>query len=391
MGLNQKTHSVPNLFQEITQPQLDHSNHMVPLPPPPTPPPPPPPPTVIPSVQSSNIYAAPITNFKTSNQSFTHLKKAGHFHNSASSDTLVQEECPNSNDLNDECEIDYDMATEGNNNYIEPAIDYDQPKMSTFNQNKPPNSSSNLIMMLNRPGNNTPSPLTPRQLKQRNTAKRNSISCRSSSSTPTLNDSIVSNSSFTQQQLSDLQFLQSQKFDSDFIQTTQDLFSRYPYAKISISVTVSSYQSNVNSQNQVHTTQTTRQIEIDKQMFDKITSLQSQAQMTPQKIQPQTPIRTSSSLTPTTNAATTKYHSFSSISSSSPSSSSASSSSSSSAYDSVTNIESKQEDLNEAIKRVANEHIMKRQQMMGSSKEEKPQQQQESFSYKAAATLKLNK
>ena len=267
MGLNQKTHSVPNLFQETNLPQ-QHSNHMVPLPPPPTPPPPPP--TIIPSIQNPNIYAAPNANFKTSNHNdalLTHLKRQG-VHNSASSDTLVQEECSDENKF-DECEIDYDMTLEANNNYIEPAVDYDQPKMSTFNQNKPPTSNSNLIMMLNRPGNNTPSPLTPRQLKQRNTAKRNSISCRSSSSTPTLNDSFTSNSSFTQQQLSDLQFLQSQKFDSDFIQTTQDLFSRYPYAKISISVTVSSYQSNMNTQNQVHTTQTTRQIEIDKQMFDR--------------------------------------------------------------------------------------------------------------------------
>ena len=405
MGLHQKTHSVPNLFHTANVSCVtSHSNHMVPLPPPPAPPPPPA--SSIPPPQSSHIYSSPSSNFNESNHSdasftISNFKKNG-FQNSASSDTLVQEE-------SNECPVDYEASPEKLSAFIEPAVDYDQPKLSTFNQTKSPatqngnnnlssSSTSNLIVLLNR-SNAAPSPLTPRQIKQRNVAKRGSIPCRSSSSTPTLNESFVATATtatFTQQQLTDLNFLQSQKFDADFIQTTQDLFSRYPNAKISISVTVSSFQTNPQSQQQIQTKQTTRQIEIDKAMFERINSLNQhavavQASSPDQlvaKIQPQTPVRTTSTLTTPTGLSASKYNSFSSLSSSnSPSSSSSSSSYSSSAYDSSVNIEHVNQvvDLKEEIRRAASEHVLKRQINFNATciETNKTSQQPTAFSYKS--------
>jgi hypothetical protein len=448
LTVSKKTHSVPNLFDcadsvsdqssvdQATQQLLaaHASTHMVPLPPPCSLPPPPPA-SVIPAPPTS-IYAAPIfqpiANVGNSKQS--------RVHSSPSSDTLVHEENGSVSERPfDDLEIDYDLnsnedPTSNAATYIEPAVDYDQPKLlSTFNNpNKTAsqtvtqanNSNSNLIMVMNRgsptsAATSTPSPLTPRQIKQRNIAKRSSIPCRSSSSTPTLNDSInslnnsdsaISNSAsssssssssqFSAQQLSDLHFLQSQKFDADFIGTTRDLFSRYPHAKISISVTVSSTQTNSQSRQQT-STQTTRQIEIDKPMFDRIASLQLPHSTTAtttssSKVQPQTPIRTSSALTSSSPAPNTTAHSLSSLSSSSsPSSSSSASSYSSSNYDSAINMEPaakssepKTEDLHEAIKRVANEKL-KRQQQQQQQLEDSSNKPNQQTSFKAAAVHKL--
>ncbi|RNA43764.1 hypothetical protein BpHYR1_031297 [Brachionus plicatilis] len=168
------------------------------------------------------------------------------------------------------------------NNSMEPPVDYDQ--------------ETNLVMMAPK---NATSPLTPRQLKQRNSAKRTSTI-----------------------QKSDCQFLQGQKFDQEFLQTSKDLFLRYPTAKISISVSDGDQP---------------RQIEIDRQMFDKLYKSQ----------QPQTPIRTTSVLT--------ALNSFT-LNSSLPSSSSPSSvSSASSAYDTAM-ADTPPLGLNEAIKKAALEH-----------------------------------
>lgn len=280
LSIHQKTMSVPNLFQaSLTSP--------TPAPPPPT----------VPSIphithSSKNRNTAPLA--PTPNT----------FQNSASSDTLINQETntPDSdpesyeppNDYEDSnLQEEYDESYSTANN--EPAVDYDDTSntsMSTFTK---PNN--NLIMMMINKNATSSSPLTPRQIKQRNTAKRNSIP---KSLSPT-------------QQI-DLAFLQSQKFDQEFIQTTKELFVRYPTAKISLSVTVaSSSQDNQLSESQ------TRQIEIDRFMFEKLTA---NANL---KIQPQTPIRTTSVLTNTLN---------NSISSSSPSSGSTSSACSSSVYES---------------------------------------------------------
>ena len=197
----------------------------------------------------------------------------------------------------DESDITLDSYHKVND--LEPVIDYDQTslcsvnsankvQMSTFNHtNTPPSPSgtktnTNLILMMlkqqqqqqqQQTANNSSSPLTPRQIKQRNTAKRNSIP-RSSSSNPQV-------APLTAQQQRDLSFLQTQKFEADFIQTTKDLFARYPNAKISISVTVSSIQQNGSSASstsgggqQLVQTQSTRQIEIDRLMFEKICTFQ---------------------------------------------------------------------------------------------------------------------
>ena len=174
--------------------------------------------------------------------------------------------------------------------------------MSTFNHNTnlPPSSTnangkanSNLILMMLKQQQqqqqqqqqtaqqqqSNSSPLTPRQIKQRNTAKRNSIP-RSSSSNQTATMTVQpppilnTNQSLTAQQQSDLSFLQTQKFEKDFIQTTKDLFARYPNAKISISVTVSQIQNGTSQQPTVVQTQSTRQIEIDRVMFEKICTFQ---------------------------------------------------------------------------------------------------------------------
>ena len=196
--------------------------------------------------------------------------------------------------------VDYDQTSlcslNSNNNNNKVA------QMSTFNHvannnnNNIPASPSNktnnnlILMMLKQQQQqqqqqqqNNSSPLTPRQIKQRNTAKRNSIPRSSSSnqlttaSTTTGSTSSVilnTNQSLTPQQQSDLSFLQTQKFEKDFIQTTKDLFARYPNAKISISVTVSQIQNGTSQQPTVVQTQSTRQIEIDRLMFDKICTFQ---------------------------------------------------------------------------------------------------------------------
>ena len=221
--------------------------------------------------------------------------------NSASSDTLVQDEPIESNEKRIAEEI--------------PDLDPEPTRqMSTFNQGKAKT-------------NGAASPLTPRQIKQRNSAKRNSIP-RSNSS----NSSIVSSSSsdsssvsLNGQQQTDLAFLQTQKFDVEFMQTTRELFTHYPNAKISISVTVLSLLGE-NGQGMA----TPRQIEIDKPMFEKIVASQAKPQL-----QPPAPIRTTSTL-------------------SSPCSTPPSSASSN--YETPAG-----NDLAEAIKRTAAEHLMKRQ------------------------------
>lgn len=221
--------------------------------------------------------------------------------NSASSDTLVQDEPIESEEKRGVEEIT-DLDPEPTR------------QMSTFNQGKTKTNGS-------------ASPLTPRQIKQRNSAKRNSIP-RSTSS----NSSIVSSSSsdsssvsLNGQQQADLAFLQTQKFDMEFMQTTRELFTHYPNAKISISVTVLSLLGE-NGQGMA----TPRQIEIDKPMFEKIAASQAKPQS-----QPPAPVRTTSTL-------------------SSPCSTPPSSSSS--AYEVPIG-----NDLAEAIKRTAAEHLMKRQ------------------------------
>lgn len=460
--------SVPNLFEaEQSQSLVDAaaqqllaahaSSHMLPLPPPP-------PASVIPAPPTGSIYASP------SYPSCSRQQLPPGVRSSLSSDTLSNHEENNSGSERpfDELEIDYELGRDESAlaAYIEPAVDYEQPaKLSTFNNSKAqqpqpqphsqPHSQPHpqpqpLIMMMSRcpttlatpspsslaPGSTTPSPLTPRQIKQRNIAKRGSNPCRSSSSTPTLNDSLTSlnnststsndstssSSQFSAQQLSDLQFLQSQKFDAEFIGTTRDLFARYPHAKISISVTVSSTQTNSQSRQQT-STQTTRQIEIDKPMFDRIASLQLQPPPSPppppasnnnnnntsptsSKVQPQTPMRTSSALTTSSTptaatAATTPSlsslsNSLSSSSSSSPSSCASASSYSSSNYDSAISMEParnndspKTEDLHEAIKRVAHEKL-KRQQQLQQQQQDSQDNKAQQTSFKAAAVHKLN-
>jgi hypothetical protein len=152
------------------------------------------------------------------------------------------------------------------------------------------------------------SPLTPRQIKQRNTAKRNSISKTNGAallcSTGNTNNS-EETSHFTPTQLRDLAFLQSQRFDAEFIKTTNELFIRYPSAKISISV-VNSSSAMVNS---TAAPQVARQVEIDRAMFDKICAYQAGQLAAPvppppvavnkPKLQPQTPVRTTSVLSET--------------------------------------------------------------------------------------------
>jgi len=176
--------------------------------------------------------------------------------------------------------------------------------MSTFNHgaNMPPSptnvsvnnkANSNLILMMlkqqQQQQQNNSSPLTPRQIKQRNTAKRNSIPRSSSSNllnTMTVQPPAIlnTNQSLTPQQQSDLSFLQTQKFEKDFIQTTKDLFARYPNAKISISVTVSQIQNGTSQHPAVVQTQSTRQIEIDRLMFEKICTFQQIQPLSKRKI-----------------------------------------------------------------------------------------------------------
>lgn len=212
-------------------------------------PPPPPPPPTVPSISHRT--------HSSKNRSMLALSPTAY------SDIYSTPNIDQS-DSNDKHDLD-------NSFEAEPPIDYEQ--------------ETNLVMMAPK---NATSPLTPRQLKQRNSAKRTSIV-----------------------QKTDSQFLQSQKFDQEFLQTTKDLFLRYPTAKISISVSDGAQS---------------RQIEIDRQMFDKLYKSQ----------QPQTPLRTTSVLT--------------ALNSSLPSSSSPSSvSSASSTYDTPVS-------LSEAIKKAAMEH-----------------------------------
>lgn len=397
LSQNHKTLSVPNLLQISPQLSLHpsgaaHTNRMVPLPP--APPPPPPPPASIPPLHKpGNIYSTPSTTHNAPIRNYT-------VQNSASNDTLVQEDSISNevdnyenddgvieyepphdyNENDDDCSLDRkDNDSESNySSHIEPAIDYDQANtfasnkapMSTFNNKQPANSApnnnnnNNLILMMLNSGNKgtNASPLTPRQIKQRNSAKRNSIP-RSSSSNPSPPNANPSSShsvaSLTPTQQRDLAFLQTQKFDAEFMQTTRDLFLKYPNAKISISVTVSTTQTSPDHSIQQQT-QTNRQIEINRDMFEKICAFQTQ------KVQPQTPIRTTSISTASNS---NNYNSMSSSSSSSPNSSS----SSSSAYDSSsmpsecappmppTPASLKNEDLNEAIRKAAAEHMLKRQ------------------------------
>ena len=372
---------------------------MVPLPP--APPPPPPPPASIPPLHKpGNIYSTPSTTQNAPIRNYT-------VQNSASNDTLVQEDSISNevdNYENDDGVIDYEPPHDYNENddndcsldrkdndsesnyssHIETAIDYDQTNtftsnktsMSTFNNkqtaNSAPNNNNNLILMMLNSGNKgtNASPLTPRQIKQRNSAKRNSIPRSSSSNPSPANQSPANLSShhsvvnLTPTQQRDLAFLQTQKFDTEFMQTTKDLFLKYPNAKISISVTVSTTQTSPNHPSIQQQTQTNRQIEINRDMFEKICAFQTQ------KVQPQTPIRTTSISTASSSNNNCNYNSISS-SSSSPNSSS----SSSSAYDSSSmpsecappmpatpNAPSlKNDDLNEAIRKAAAEHMLKRQ------------------------------
>jgi hypothetical protein len=230
--------------------------------------------------------------------------------------------------------------------------------MSTFNNKINTNNNNNnsgLIInknttnIISNSTNTSSSPLTPRQIKQRNSAKRNSIP-RSVSSNPqqlqlqnTKQQQILN--SLAPQQQRDLLFLQTQKFETEFLQTTRDLFCRYPNAKISISVLIA-------SQN------TSRQIEIDRTMFEFLCTFQNI------RLQPETPIRTTSiqnnidninNSTPiSTNLANNVNNT--SISSTSPSSSSTSS------YDTNENTKNeKSDELSEAIKKAAAEHFFKRQ------------------------------
>lgn len=216
---------------------------------------------------------------------------------------------------------------------MEPAIDYDdRQNISSFNcSSTKGNNNNSLVMMLSNKGNlasQSQSPLTPRQIKQRNTAKRNSIPHSKSNSSPY---SIAASSLDD-----DLQFLQAQKFDTEFLTTTKELFQRFPNAKISISVTLSSLQNDLNS----NACSQQRQIEIDRLMFERLCASTAAVSSTntnnSSKLQPKAPIRTSSVPSATCNFVGGQSspgivnNNNLSVSSSSPSSSS----SSSSAYDS---------------------------------------------------------
>lgn len=226
-------------------------------------PPPPPPPPTVPSISHQT--------HSSKNRSMQTLSSAYH------SDIYSTPNIDQSDQNDKDNELNSSICAE-------PPIDYDQ--------------ETNLVMMAPKTAT---SPLTPRQLKQRNSAKRTSLV-----------------------QKTDCQFLQSQKFDQEFLQTTKDLFLKFPTAKISISVPDGGAQP--------------RQIEIDRQMFDNLYKSQHQQQ---QQL-PQTPTRTTSVLT--------------ALNSSLPSSSSPSSvSSASSAYDPAPVVDSPAT-LNEAIKKAALEH-----------------------------------
>lgn len=416
-----KTLSVPNLYNLSTSSSSSSSsttslnqyntntisiNHhsIGRLPPPPPPPPPPPAPPIPPlpsqycKSSSNHIYSIPTNSF-TNNIDV-----------SASSDTLVldpsiipsisedqqqiNEYSSSNKHLNNlqidyESHNDYDQEEEENNHQKlhkpthEPATNYHNTQsiintnklvasgssssssssslnqMSTFNNKMSNNlviNNKNVGVVNNESINQSSTPLTPRQIKQRNSAKRNSIP-RSISSTPSSNHLTYQQENInkqhsqmyklTQQQQRDLLFLQTQKFETEFLQTTHDLFQRYPNAKISISVLLAGQQS------------TSRQIEIDRWMFEMLCSFQNI------KIQPETPIRTTSIQQTnnhhqiSTNLANNVITNACSLSSTSPSSVSSSSSSSYDTNDIV--LTPKSDDLSEAIKKAAAEHIVKRQ------------------------------
>lgn len=305
--ISQKTMSVPNLLQQQQQ------NIQQCLPSPPLPPPPLPPMSQIP-----NLSTVMISQSITSNGEFIRENVV---------DTLVQHQQSNTNES---AENNVDTAE------YEPAHDYDveeetrcdeEPITNSSDENSTilsSNSSSNVSVAGGK--NVLPigsSPLTPRQIKQRNTAKRNSMPKTNGTllmnnqiSRSELMNSCVEESGeddkYTSSQLRDLEFLKSQQFDAEFIRTTGELFVRYPSAKISISV-VSTNSSNEQDK-------TTRQVEIDKNMFDKICAYHQEQQApqssvvstSPPKIQPPTPARTTSipvvETAPVSNKPTEKQH-----------------------------------------------------------------------------------
>jgi hypothetical protein len=219
LNLNQRTLSVPNLFQSIIS--------VVP------PPPPPPPPLLSQSCCStsnqyskSHIYSAPINSTRdttASNSEPYDYSSTTSIHNRGGSGIVNLTATTETNDY-DESHLN---PTENSSQNLtpakqpsdlnpvedEPAIDYDQTttttttnnnkvtqiQMSTFNHsptsacnNKANNNNNNLILMMlkqqqQQQQQQTPqpqvSPLTPRQIKQRNCAKRNSVP-RSISSNP---------------------------------------------------------------------------------------------------------------------------------------------------------------------------------------------------------------
>lgn len=305
--LSQKTNSVPNLtdHQQTNMKQLPvHSN--------PPAPPPPPPPLTNPPVLSYNARSA--------QKSLNCLVET-----SASNDTLVQEDSNGLTLDNNYEEEEHSLENTNTTQHIVNEPEYDQAGDLTASKAM----NNNLVLMVNNK-NNT-SPLTPRQIKQRNNAKRGSISHQP-------NDSNVQSAAvLNSRQESDLQFLKSQKFDEEFIQTTKDLFSHYPNAKISISVSVQTYDESESTLNQV---ETNRQIEIDRVMFNKI-------------------LESNEFINMARNTST--YHEASCTSTHSSSSSGYTSSSINS--DQTPSINLKSEDLNEAIKKAANEHLIKKQSM----------------------------
>ncbi len=267
--------------------------------------PPPPPPLTNPPVLSYNA--------KNAQKSLNCLVET-----SASNDTLVQED-PNCLHLDNNYEENH--IAENTTQYNEPEYDQAGDLIASKAMN------NNLVLMANNKSNT--SPLTPRQIKQRNNAKRGSISHQPND----LNAQSVA--VLNSRQESDLQFLKSQKFDEEFIQTTKDLFSHYPNAKISISVSVQTYDESDSTLNQV---ETNRQIEIDRAMFNKILENNEFINI------PQ-PIPTHESNTISTHSSSSGY------------------TSSSVGTEQAPSINLKSEDLNEAIKKAANEHLIKKQSM----------------------------
>lgn len=257
------------------------------------------------------------------------------------------------------------MIISSSSSHMEPAIDYEDrqatnpDQLSSFNLSKSSTSSqtpNSLVMMMKTNGatstvvsssSSQQSPLTPRQIKQRNTAKRNSIPRSTSNTITTI---ATTGSGLTVEE--DLQFLQAQKFDAEFLMTTKELFQRFPNAKISISVTLSSVQptsATTISTHQSHPATQQRQIEIDRIMFERLCASTAATWLNSSnintKMQPKAPLRTTSVLT-SANLTTSQCSPGGAVvvngtgnnqqlSVSSSSTTSSSSSSSSSAYDST--------------------------------------------------------